>query len=223
MAVVANAQKTTAKPAAKSTKPVTANPLKNANDSVSYAIGVLVASYYKNQQGIKKLNSSLVAKAVNDVYTNKKPLLNDNQCNMAIIQYTSPELSKTMKEGENFLAQNKKKPGVKTTASGLQYEVLVEGKGTKPTASDTFTVHYKGTLIDGTEFDNSLNRGEPLTMPLSNVVSGWIEGLQLMRTGSKYKFYIPYQLGYGLNATGSIPGGSTLIFEVELLKVNGKD
>src|SRR5688572_31570386 len=112
MAVVANAQKTTAKPkpATKSTKPVTASPLKNANDSVSYAIGVLVASYYKNQQGIKKLNSTLVAKAVNDIYANKKPLLNDNQCNMAIIQYTSPDLNKTMQASEAFLAKNKLRP-----------------------------------------------------------------------------------------------------------------
>jgi FKBP-type peptidyl-prolyl cis-trans isomerase len=224
LAIVANAQKTKAKPAGKSTKPpATASSLKNANDSVSYAIGVLVASYYKNQQGIKKLNSSLVAKAVNDVYANKKPMLDDNQCNMTIIQYTSPDLNKTMRASEAFLAQNKLRPGVKTTASGLQYEVLSEGQGTRPSVTDTFTVHYKGTLIDGTEFDNSYTRGEPLTMPVGNVVSGWIEGLQLMRTGSKYKFYIPYQLGYGLNTTGSIPGGSALIFEVELLKVNGKD
>jgi FKBP-type peptidyl-prolyl cis-trans isomerase len=225
-AFAAGAQKTTAKPAAKpaakNTKPVAANPLKNANDSVSYAIGVLVASYYKNQQGINKLNSSLVAKAVNDVYGNKKPLLNDNQCNMAIIQYTTPDLTKTMKASEAFLAENKKRPEIKTTASGLQYEVLVQGTGTKPTPSDTITAHYRGTLIDGTEFDNSYKRGEPLTLQLGSVIAGWIEGMQLMPTGSKYKLYIPYQLGYGMNTTGSIPGGSALIFEVELLKVNGK-
>ena len=224
MAFTANAQKKTAtKPVAKNTKPVAAQPLKNANDSVSYAIGVLVASYYKNQQGITKLNSSLVAKAVNDVYANKKPLLNDNQCNMAIITYTTPDLGKTMKAGEAFLVENKKRPEIKTTASGLQYEVLSQGTGSKPSAVDTFTAHYRGTLIDGTEFDNSYKRGEPLTLPVGSVISGWTEGLQLMSTGSKYRFYIPHQLGYGVNTTGSIPGGSVLVFEVELLRVNGKE
>jgi FKBP-type peptidyl-prolyl cis-trans isomerase len=128
-----------------------------------------------------------------------------------------------MQASEAFLAENQKRPGVKTTASGLQYEVLVQGTGTRPTPNDTITAHYRGTLIDGTEFDNSYKRGEPLTLQLGSVIAGWIEGMQLMPTGSKYKLYIPYQLGYGMNTTGSIPGGSTLIFEVELLKVNGKE
>jgi FKBP-type peptidyl-prolyl cis-trans isomerase len=124
--------------------------------------------------------------------------------------------------GEKFLAQNKNKPGVKTTASGLQYEVLKEGNGPKPIATDTVTVHYAGTLMNGEEFDNSYKRGEPISLPLNGVIRGWTEGLQLMTAGSKYKFYIPYQLGYGTQAAGSIPPGSVLIFEVELVKINDK-
>jgi FKBP-type peptidyl-prolyl cis-trans isomerase len=121
--------------------------------------------------------------------------------------------------GENFLAANKKKAGVKTTASGLQYEVIREGTGPKPTAQDTVTVNYAGTLINGTEFDNSYKRGEPITFPLRGVIAGWTEGLQLMSTGAKYKFYIPHQLAYGTNDVGTIPAGSVLVFEVELLKI----
>jgi len=104
----------------------------------------------------------------------------------------------------------------------LQYEVITPGNGPHPMATDTVTVNYRGTLIDGTEFDNSFSRGEPLVIQLNRVIPGWTEGVQLMPVGSKYKFYIPYQLGYGLNGTGPIPGGSVLIFEVELLKINGK-
>ena len=124
--------------------------------------------------------------------------------------------------GEKFLAQNKTKPGVKTTASGLQYEVIKEGTGVKPTAADTVVAHYSGKLLNGTEFDNSYKRGQPLTIPVSGVIKGWTEALQMMSVGSKYKLYIPYQLGYGLNDMGPIPAGSVLIFEVELLDVKGK-
>ena len=225
--VTVQAQKTPVKSGAKtpvktSAKPATANPLKNQNDSVSYAIGAMVANFYK-QQGVKNLNTSLVARAVNDVYGNKKPLLNENESNFTVMRFLNPELSKTLNESDAFLASNKKRAGVKTTHSGLQYEVITEGKGSKPTAADTVTVHYRGTLINGTEFDNSYKRGEPISFPLGNVIPGWTEGLQLMATGSKYKLYIPSQLGYGMNGSGPIPGGSALIFEVELIKVNGKE
>lgn len=121
--------------------------------------------------------------------------------------------------GQKFLAQNKTKAGVKTTASGLQYEVITEGTGPKPTATETVEVNYMGTLLDGTEFDNSYKRGQPISFPLNRVIAGWTEGLQLMPVGSKFKFYIPYNLGYGLNGNGAIPGGSTLVFEVELLSI----
>jgi len=123
-------------------------------------------------------------------------------------------------EGEKFLAENAKKEGVKTTASGLQYEVITEGKGAHPKASDTVTVHYKGTLLNGEEFDSSYSRNQPVTFPLANVIPGWTEGVQLMTPASKYKFYIPSALGYGERGAGvKIGPNETLVFEVELLSI----
>jgi FKBP-type peptidyl-prolyl cis-trans isomerase len=123
--------------------------------------------------------------------------------------------------GQTFLARNAQEPGVMTTASGLQYKVITEGSGAQPTATDTVTVHYRGTLIDGTEFDSSYSRGEPISFPLNGVIPGWTEGLQLMTVGSKYILYIPSELGYGAQGAGAaIPPNSTLIFEVELLGIN---
>jgi FKBP-type peptidyl-prolyl cis-trans isomerase FkpA len=125
---------------------------------------------------------------------------------------------KAKEAGEKFLAENKNKPGVKTTASGLQYEVITEGKGDRPTKDDKVKVHYKGTLLDGTEFDSSYARNQPIEFPLGNVIAGWTEGVQLMTPGSKYKFYIPSNLGYGERGAGAKIGpNETLIFEVELL------
>lgn len=122
--------------------------------------------------------------------------------------------------GEQFLLENKAKDNIQTTASGLQYEVLVEGDGTlHPSASDTVKVHYHGTLLDGTVFDSSVERGTPISFPLNRVIKGWTEGVQLMKVGDKYRFYIPAHLAYGDSATGSIAPGSTLIFEVELLDI----
>jgi FKBP-type peptidyl-prolyl cis-trans isomerase len=123
-------------------------------------------------------------------------------------------------EGKRFLEENAKKEGVQVTPSGLQYKVLTEGFGTKPKATETVVVHYRGTLIDGTEFDSSYKRKEPISFPLNGVIAGWTEGLQLMKTGAKYEFYIPYNLAYGeRGAGGVIPPYATLIFEVELLEV----
>ncbi|MDH0449558.1 FKBP-type peptidyl-prolyl cis-trans isomerase [Shewanella bicestrii] len=123
--------------------------------------------------------------------------------------------------GNEFLAQNKTQEGVKTTVSGLQYQVLQQGTGTvHPKASDTVTVHYHGTLIDGTVFDSSVERGEPIAFPLNRVIKGWTEGVQLMVEGDKYRFFIPSELAYGNRSTGKIGGGSVLIFDVELLKIN---
>ncbi len=195
--------------------------LKNLNDSVSYAIGLNVANFY-HQQGIKNLNTTLVSKAINDVFENKKALLTETQANDAVMHYLNPNLSKNIEAGEKFLAENKNKSGIKTTASGLQYEVLVPGSGLKPGLTDTVIAHYKGTLLDGKEFDNSYKRGEPLTIQVNRVIPGWTEALQLMPTGSKYKLYIPYKLAYGPNDNGPIPGGSMLTFEVELLSIKGK-
>lgn len=210
------------KPVAKA-KPVAQQPgLKSINDSASYAIGVSVASFYK-QQGITSLNTALVSRAINDIMSGKKTLLDDEACNAVVTkvmnQMQESKSKPVIEEGKAFLAKNKKRPEVKTTASGLQYEVITEGTGIKPTALDTFVAHYRGTFINGTEFEASYNRGEPLIYPVSRVITGWTEGLQLMPVGSKYKFYIPYNLAYGVNDNGTIPGGSTLIFELELLDV----
>ncbi len=125
--------------------------------------------------------------------------------------------------GEAFMAENGKREGVTTTASGLQYEVLSEGEGAKPAAEDTVKVHYKGTLLDGTEFDSSYSRNEPAVFPLNRVIAGWTEGLQYMSEGAKYKFVIPSNLAYGSRATGKITPNSTLVFEVELLEVQKKE
>ncbi len=132
----------------------------------------------------------------------------------------TPEENKAA--GEKFLAENGKKPNIKTTASGLEYEVLTEGKGTAhPSATDNVTVHYKGTLLDGSEFDSSYSRNEPATFPLNAVIPGWTEGVQLMTEGAKYKFYIPSKLAYGESgAGGKIGPNEALIFEVELIKIN---
>ena len=126
--------------------------------------------------------------------------------------------AKAKEAGEKFLAENAKKEGVKTTASGLQYEVITEGKGEHPTKDDKVTVHYKGTLLDGTEFDSSYSRNQPITFPLGNVIAGWTEGVQLMTPGSKYRFWIPPNLAYGERGAGAKIGpNETLVFEVELL------
>lgn len=213
--------KTPAKPAA---KPVAKAPTKMSfNDSVSYAIGFSAASFYK-QQGLSKINSALVSQAISDVMNNKPVKMDENACNAVMNKAMSNILESksqpNIDEGAAFLARNKSKAGVKTTASGLQYEVLREGTSDiRPTANDTFVCHYRGTLLNGTEFDASYNRGEPLVYPVGRVIKGWTEGLQLMTVGSKYKFYIPYDLAYGPSDNGPIPGGSTLVFEVELLDV----
>ncbi|MDB5206055.1 MAG: FKBP-type peptidyl-prolyl cis-trans isomerase [Flavisolibacter sp.] len=193
--------------------------LKNLNDSASYAIGLSVANFYK-QQGFKNLNTALIAKACNDVQlAGGKPLMNETQANEAIMFYINPKLRETITAGTNFLAANKRKAGIKTTASGLQYEMLSPGTGPKPAVTDTVLVHYTGSLPDGTEFESSVKSGKPVEFPLNRVIKGWTEGLQLMSQGSKYKFYIPYNMAYGVNDQGPIPGGSALIFEVELLTV----
>jgi FKBP-type peptidyl-prolyl cis-trans isomerase len=196
--------------------------LKTINDSASYVVGMSIANFYK-QQGITKLDAIIVSKAINDKMTGKTPLCNDETANIIMNRYISKiqeEKSKpAIEAGQKFLAKNKLRPEVKTTASGLQYEIITEGTGARPVAIDSVTCHYKGTLLNGTVFDDSYSRGQPITFALNGVIRGWTEGLQLMSTGSKYKFYIPYTLGYGVFDYGSIPGGSMLTFEVELLDV----
>lgn len=218
----AYAQKT---PAKKPAAPAQAPALKTFDDSVSYAMGLSVANFY-SQQGVKNVNPAMVAQAVKDVFNKKQPLLDETVANSVVMrcmeQAQADKAKPVMEASEKFLAENKKRPEVKTTASGLQYEVIREGNGPKPTATDTVKVNYAGTLIDGTEFDNSYKRGQPIEFPLNRVIAGWTEGVQLMPVGSKYKFYIPQQLGYGMRGAGTIPPGAALVFEVELLEIKGK-
>jgi FKBP-type peptidyl-prolyl cis-trans isomerase len=215
--------KPVAKPVAKPAGPI----LKTTLDSLSYILGES-AAYNLTQQGFGevKLNMSLYTRAMNDILGKKKPLLDDNTANAMINRYfmkMQEEKSKgAIQAGEKFLAQNKLRPEVKTTPSGLQYEIVTQGTGERMAAIDTFVCNYRGTLIDGKEFDASANRGQPLTMPANQVIQGWTEGLQLMPVGSKYKFYIPYQLGYGIMGQGQIPGGAVLIFDLELLDFKKK-
>jgi FKBP-type peptidyl-prolyl cis-trans isomerase FklB len=212
----AGAQKTTPK---KTTGVKSVKLLKNLTDSASYAIGLSVANFYK-QQGFKNLNTALIAKAVNDVQSKGgQPLMNEVEANEAIMFYINPKLRENIEAGKAYLAANKKRPGIKTTASGIQYEVINDAQGPKPAVTDTVVVNYVGTLIDGIEFDNSTKSGKPIEFPLNRVIKGWTEGLQLIPVGAKYKLYIPYNLAYGVNDNGPIPGGSALIFEVELLQI----
>ena len=221
----ANAQVT--KPVTKPVpKPVTI--LKTTLDSVSYVLGE-VAAYHLTQQGLGdvKISNTAFIRAVNDILGKKKTLMDDVTANALLNNYMSKlqadKVKPAIDEGRKFLAQNKLKPGIKTTASGLQYEVIKDSTGIKPTAVDTFVCHYRGTLLNGAEFDASYNRGTPLIMAVKDVIPGWTEGLQLMPVGSKYKFWIPYNIGYGVMGNGpAIPGGSMLIFDVELLDVKKK-
>ncbi|HRG91587.1 MAG TPA: FKBP-type peptidyl-prolyl cis-trans isomerase [Chitinophagaceae bacterium] len=210
--------KPVAKPAPKPAAPL----LKNLTDSASYAIGLSVANFYK-QQGIKNIKANLVTQGINDVMGGKKTIFDETVANNVMNNYMSrvqEEKSKPrIDSGLAFCAKNKQRPEVKTTPSGLQYEVLIQGAGEKPTAKDSVTCHYRGALLDGTPFDNSYDRGQPITFALTGVIPGWTEGLQLMPAGSKYKFVIPHNLGYGAFDYGPIPGGSTLLFEIELLEV----
>lgn len=219
-----NAQ-TKAKPAAKPAvkKAAPAVMMKNSLDSLSYAIGVLDAGFFK-QQGISKLNYAVLVQAVQAVLEGKTTAMTPQVAD----QVLRNEMEKTMAkktqpvidEGKKFLAENKKRPGVKVTASGLQYEVIKMGEGPMPKDTNTVRVHYTGTLLNGTKFDSSVDRGEPAEFPLNGVIRGWTEGVQLMPVGSKFKFYIPYNLAYGLKgAPPTIPGGATLVFDVELLEI----
>jgi FKBP-type peptidyl-prolyl cis-trans isomerase FkpA len=200
--------------------PQPVNILKTKTDSLSYVLGE-VAAYNLIQRGFGevKINTTPFQRAFNDVIGKKKILMPDSVASSLLTNYI---LNFNINEGKKFLAKNKLKPGVKTTATGLQYEIIKEGTGIKPSAVDTFVCNYRGTLLNGTEFDASANRGEPLIMSVKDVIAGWTEGLQLMPVGSKYKFYIPYYLGYGERGSGQIPGGATLVFELELVDVKKK-
>lgn len=198
----------------------------NGTDSLSYSIGVQVAEYYKTQ-GVEEINTEYVKKAFNDVFNDKPLTISEDECNMTIQQklqeFMTKKISGTKEAGQKFLEENKKRPGVITLPDGMQYEIVTKGTGAIPKATDTVKANYIGTLIDGKEFDNSYKRGEPLSIPVSGVIKGWTEALEMMPVGSTWKLYIPSELAYGdRGAGGVIPGGATLIFTIELLEIVNK-
>jgi FKBP-type peptidyl-prolyl cis-trans isomerase FkpA len=204
-------------------KPTDKAELSNPKLKASYVIGVNIGKGMKSQ-GVD-IDADMVMKGLKDGLADK-PALTDDEMKEALMnlqkdmQSRVAELGvKSKKEGEDYLAANKSKEGVKSTASGLQYKVIKEGKGPKPKPTDVVKVHYRGTLLDGTEFDSSYKRGEPVEFPLDQVIKGWTEGLQLMTVGSKYQLFIPAALAYGEPGNRGIPPNSTLIFEVELLDI----
>ena len=199
-------------------------------DKVSYALGLGIGQQLA-QMGASDLNIDDFAQAIKDVIAGNPLQVKHQEAQQIVQEYFAKkeevlnkeraEAGKAHKEaGEKYLAENAKKDGVITLPSGLQYQVLKEGNGKKPTAKDSVKCHYEGFLIDGTVFDSSLQRGEPAVFGLQQVIAGWTEGLQLMQEGAKYRFFIPYRLGYGEGGAGSsIPPFAALIFDVELIQV----
>lgn len=191
---------------------------------VSYAIGQQIGNQLKRES--IDIDPQALAASIQDVLSGKESRITmaDMQAAMMKMQETQSKKSEAegaanREAGEKFLAANKSKAGVKTTASGLQYEVMTEGKGKSPKATDTVKVHYKGTLLDGKQFDSSIERGEPAEFPLNGVIRGWTEGLQLMKVGGKTRFFIPSDLAYGPQGRPGIPPNSVLTFEVELIAI----
>ena len=195
----------------------------NELEKVSYSIGINVATSIKSE-GLDSINSFYISKGFQDVFENKDLAINIEESNKIIGEYFNKKQdAKNQRlaiDSKIFLEQNKQKEGVMTTESGLQYLILSEGKGNNPTLNDNVTVHYHGTLIDGTIFDSSVDRKQPATFPLNGVIPGWQEALQMMSVGSKWKIFIPSELAYGESGAGAIGPNSTLIFEVELLSIN---
>jgi FKBP-type peptidyl-prolyl cis-trans isomerase FklB len=224
LCVFAQKGKTPPKVVPKSTGPV----LKTALDSFSYAVGMSIALQYK-EFGATTLNTTAVMNAVTDVLKSKKCALSTDQANYVLNNYINMLMTEKAathkKAGAGFLAANKNKPGIVTLPSGLQYQVVRQGSGRKPALTDTVSVHYTGTLIDGKIFDSSVDRGVPATFTVGGVIAGWTEALQLMTVGSRWKLFIPAELGYGnYSPPGSnIPPGATLVFDVELLSIGGSN
>ena len=199
-------------------------------DKLSYALGLGIGRQL-SQMGANDLNAADFAQAVKDMIDGKEPQVPAAEAQQIVEDFFRRQEEKqraeaaekykgAKSEGEKYLSENAKKEGVVTLPSGLQYQVLKEGNGKSPKATDKVVCHYEGMLIDGTMFDSSIQRGEPATFPLNGVIAGWTEGLQLMKEGAKYRFFIPYQLGYGERGAGaSIPPFATLVFDVELIEV----
>jgi len=199
-------------------------------ERISYAYGLMISRQLK-ERGIE-IDLGQFSSAFKNVVAGGEPLLTEDEVAAAFAENEkitasknmSPEDKVNMEAGETFLAENAKKEGVKTTASGLQYLVITAGDGAKPKATDEVSVHYHGTLIDGTVFDSSVERGEPATFPLNRVIPGWTEGVQLMPKGAKYRFFIPNDLAYAERGAGAdIKPFSALVFEVELLEIAGAE
>ena len=203
--------------------------LKTDKEKISYSIGMDIGGNLK--RGSVEVDPDLLAKGLKDSYVGGKTILTEDQARQAIADFQKTLMAKqaeTMRilseknkaDGEKFLAENAKKEGVKILPSGLQYREITPGKGKSPKTSDNVTTHYKGTLIDGTEFDSSYKRGEPVTFPVSGVIAGWTEALQLMKEGAKWQLFVPSNLAYGERGAGQVIGpNATLIFEVELISV----
>ena len=218
--------------AAGNTAPVAAKPLfANNNDTISYIIGADIAhSFAKNSLD---LNRDMVFKGFMDAQAKTDTVFTEEEIGAIMMAWQQEmgakkaaqseiELAKNKKIGEDYLAANSLNAGVKKLPSGLQYKVIKEGSGESPDDDDVVTVHYTGTLVDGTVFDSSRERGEPIEFPVNGVITGWTEALKLMKPGSQFMLYIPADLAYGDKKTGPIPEGSTLIFDVELLKIEKK-
>ena len=204
---------------------INAQNLNTEMEKVSYSLGINVAKSVKNQ-GLTSIDSEAIAQAFTDVFEGNELKISEQESNLVLQDYfgklAKEAQSANVEAGQKFLAENAKRNGVITTATGLQYEVLTEGSGDSPKETDQVTVHYHGTLIDGTIFDSSVERGQPATFPVNGVIPGWVEALQLMKPGAKYKLFIPSNLAYGeRGAGGSIGPNATLIFEVELISIGG--
>jgi FKBP-type peptidyl-prolyl cis-trans isomerase FklB len=206
--------------------------LKSQKDKVSYIIGMEIGKNFKKQS--IDIDPDILTKGIKDVFSGGKPLLTEQEIQENMVTFQKEmmakqeELAKKLrennkKEGEAFLAENKKKDGVKTLPSGLQYKVTKAGTGKKPKLTDTVTTQYRGTLIDGTEFDSSYRRGQPVSFPVTGVIPGWTEALQLMEEGAKWQLFIPPNLAYGERGAGrDIGPNATLIFEIELVSIQEK-
>jgi len=193
-------------------------------DKVSYSLGLQIGQGLKTD-GLSDLDPQIIAKAIQDVFGDKELLLDEAESKQTVISYMNEKqelkLAENTKAGEAFLAKNKGEEGVVTLDSGLQYKIITEGSGDKPTAADKVTTHYHGTLIDGTVFDSSVDRGEPASFPVGGVIPGWTEALQLMPVGSKWRLFVPSALAYGERGAGGVIGpNTTLIFDVELLSID---
>lgn len=204
-------------------KPVEVN-LSDSTEQVSYCFGVVLGQNFKNT-GLDSLDMDVFLSAMQDVIQNKSLKVSAKEAEATMQQYMQAMMMKRSAvaklQSQKFLEANKNKQGVRTTSTGLQYEILTEGKGKAPTTADRVTVHYTGKLVDGTVFDSSVQRGQPSTFRVNQVIPGWTEALQMMKEGDKWILYIPYTIGYGERGMPpQIPPFSTLIFEVELMKVN---